>query len=75
VHPDRKMEASGACEGAIAAAPRGQGGFGYDPIFLVEGVPGNRTMAELSEDQKNVVSHRAKAALAMREVFKAWLAL
>jgi XTP/dITP diphosphohydrolase len=75
VHPTRTMEASGACEGTIAAGPRGQGGFGYDPIFLVRDVPGNRTMAELTEDEKNVVSHRAKAAQAMRDVITAWLAL
>ncbi len=49
----------GTCEGRIARAPRGRHGFGYDPIFLVpeEG----RTMAELSPEVKNLISHRARA--------------
>lgn len=54
----------GTCEGHIALGPRGEGGFGYDPVFLV----GDRgvAMAELSMDEKNVVSHRAKALVQMR---------
>lgn len=48
----------GTCEGHIAEAPSGEGGFGYDPVFLVE--PG-RTMATLSREEKNAVSHRAAA--------------
>ena len=50
----------GACEGLIADEPRGDNGFGYDPVFLVrdEGA----TMAELSSERKNAVSHRAIAA-------------
>ncbi len=47
----------GTCEGAIARTPRGRHGFGYDPIFLVAG----RTMAELSPEAKNLISHRARA--------------
>jgi XTP/dITP diphosphohydrolase len=54
----------GACEGRIAQAPRGSGGFGYDPLFLVEGA-GGRTMAELAADEKNAVSHRGRALRAM----------
>jgi XTP/dITP diphosphohydrolase len=50
----------GRCEGAITTTPRGAGGFGYDPLFLVEG-EGGRTMAELSVAEKNRVSHRGKA--------------
>ncbi len=49
----------GTCEGRIARAPRGAGGFGYDPIFLPEGEA--RTMAELPVDLKNRLSHRALA--------------
>lgn len=50
----------GICEGEIGHAPRGEGGFGYDPLFLpVEGA--GRTMAELSEAEKNRISHRARA--------------
>ncbi len=58
------LVAEGRCEGTIVRAPRGQGGFGYDPLFLVggEGV----TMAELAEHRKNEVSHRARAAAGMR---------
>jgi XTP/dITP diphosphohydrolase len=50
----------GSCEGTVARVARGAGGFGYDPLFLVEGT-GGRTMAELSDDEKNAVSHRGKA--------------
>ncbi len=54
----------GACEGAITRVARGAGGFGYDPLFMVEGT--HRTMAELSESEKNAVSHRARATQALR---------
>ncbi len=54
----------GRCEGAIARVPRGGGGFGYDPLFVVEG--SDRTMAELGEDEKNALSHRAQAVAALR---------
>ena len=47
----------GVCEGAIAEAPRGANGFGYDPIFLPDAAPG-RTMAELASEEKHAVSHR-----------------
>ncbi len=50
---------SGACEGTIAHAPRGEGGFGYDPIFVIPG--DGRTMAELPPEAKNWISHRARA--------------
>lgn len=51
----------GACEGRIAKGPRGSGGFGYDPLFLVT-EKGGRAMAELSDEEKNSVSHRGRAA-------------
>lgn len=73
--PDRLVEGTGVCEGFIAPAPRGQGGFGYDPVFLVRDVPGDRTMAELSEEEKNVVSHRARAALDLRQRLREWLGM
>jgi len=57
--------AAGVCEGWIALAPRGSGGFGYDPLFEVA-EPGGRTMAELSPGEKNRVSHRARALAALR---------
>ncbi len=55
--------ADGTCEGRIAHAPRGSGGFGYDPVFLVG--DGRRTMAELAPDEKNRISHRGQAMRAM----------
>lgn len=60
----------GRCDGSIAREPRGAGGFGYDPLFLVDGASGGpagegRTMAELSLEEKNSVSHRARAVRAM----------
>lgn len=56
---------TGVCEGSIVEFQRGVNGFGYDPIFLLEG--SNQTMAELSEEEKNKVSHRSKA---LNEVIK-----
>ncbi len=49
----------GACEGRIEFAPRGQGGFGYDPLFIPSGF--DKSFAELGEDVKNRLSHRAQA--------------
>jgi len=49
----------GVCKGAIADAPRGTNGFGYDPIFVPEGF--DRTFAELTHLEKNHISHRARA--------------
>jgi XTP/dITP diphosphohydrolase len=53
------VTARGECAGHILDAPRGRSGFGYDPIFLVEGI--GRAMAELPESEKNRISHRASA--------------
>ncbi len=61
--------AEGRCEGTVAREPRGSGGFGYDPLFIV-GTTG-RTMAELSESEKNVVSHRARAVEALKPKLRA----
>lgn len=52
----------GECEGHMAAAVGGDGGFGYDPVFVPSSGPGDQTMAELSDEQKDAVSHRGKAA-------------
>lgn len=49
----------GECQGEIAKSQSGKNGFGYDPVFIVEGT--NLTMADMSEDVKNKISHRAKA--------------
>jgi XTP/dITP diphosphohydrolase len=59
----------GRCEGTLAAEPRGTNGFGYDPAFLPVEHP-DRTMAELEPHEKDAISHRGRAARAM----KAWLA-
>lgn len=70
VSPWRESEAhiaEGSCEGSIARAPRGNGGFGYDPLFVVAG-QGGKAMAELSEAEKNKVSHRARAVHALRSI-------
>ncbi len=58
----------GTCEGAITRIARGSGGFGYDPLFVVEGM--DKTMAELSNEEKNRVSHRARAVQALKPVLE-----
>ncbi len=50
----------GACSGRMAPAPRGQNGFGYDPIFVPDPYP-DKTMAELTDAQKDLISHRGNA--------------
>jgi XTP/dITP diphosphohydrolase len=57
----------GICEGRILTAPAGQGGFGYDPLFVPEGF--QETFAQLGEDTKNRLSHRSRALTGL----KAWL--
>jgi XTP/dITP diphosphohydrolase len=52
----------GRCKGRLAEHPRGSGGFGYDPAFLPDQDPEGRTMAELSPQEKNAISHRGRAA-------------
>jgi XTP/dITP diphosphohydrolase len=66
--PDgREVLADGAVEGSIALGPRGDNGFGYDPVFVPHEGDG-RTFAEMSADEKHVISHRGRAfrALAAR---------
>jgi XTP/dITP diphosphohydrolase len=53
----------GTCHGTIVDSPRGAGGFGYDPVFVVNGTA--KTMAELTRAEKNGVSHRARALAAL----------
>ncbi|HJP91960.1 MAG TPA: RdgB/HAM1 family non-canonical purine NTP pyrophosphatase [Pyrinomonadaceae bacterium] len=55
----------GICEGTIAFAPRGHGGFGYDPLFVPDGY--GQTFAELPEAIKNRISHRARALFGTRD--------
>ena len=60
----------GVEEGIIAEAPRGEHGFGYDPIFFVPEL--GKTNAELSPEQKNRISHRGQAAAKARELLLTW---
>lgn len=56
----------GRCEGRLAEAPRGTGGFGYDPAFVPDDLVGpERTMAELEPAEKDAISHRGRAARAL----------
>jgi XTP/dITP diphosphohydrolase len=59
---------SGTCEGEIIPDERGSNGFGYDPIFLIPGT--GQTMAELSMDEKNRLSHRARAVMKAIPILK-----
>lgn len=67
INPNGEIEFSttGICEGSITREARGDNGFGYDPIFLVKG--DTRTIAELSEEEKNQISHRS---IALRRVIE-----
>ena len=58
----------GICTGMLGESPRGTNGFGYDPIFIPDGY--KKTYAELTADEKNRISHRAKAAEKMRGVLR-----
>lgn len=61
----------GEVEGTILSIPRGKNGFGYDPLFYVPSK--EKTMAELSEDEKNKMSHRAVALMKLEEVWDKWI--
>ena len=58
----------GICPGRLAESPRGTNGFGYDPIFIPDGF--SRSYAELTAEEKNLISHRARALAGMREVLR-----
>ncbi len=67
--PDGRLDITrGTCEGVIAHEARGSNGFGFDPVFYM--AEHGATMAELSEDFKNTVSHRARAAHAIRTLLE-----
>jgi XTP/dITP diphosphohydrolase len=66
VMPDNsEIVVDGALEGVIASSARGSGGFGYDPVFEVEG----RTLSEMGVAEKNQLSHRARALRSLASVF------
>ena len=68
--PDgRTMHAEGTCEGTLIGQPRGDRGFGYDPVFVPQGE--RRTMAELGDEEKDRISHRGRAFRALAELLAA----
>ena len=60
------LSARGECPGRILRAPRGNGGFGYDPLFVPEGF--ERTYAEITAEEKNAISHRANALAGLKKM-------
>ena len=70
VYPDGEtLVARGECEGRIIGAPTGENGFGYDPLFVPDGL--DKTFAQLSEEEKNKISHRARALEKLEELLAA----
>ncbi len=71
VNPEQRADQlfEGECSGRMAPEPRGDRGFGYDPVFVPDGEADGRTMAELSDEEKDAISHRGRAARALL----AWL--
>lgn len=67
---EQTLTADGTCEGVILEAPRGSGGFGYDPLFLLAN---GQTMAELDHAAKNAISHRGRAMAAIEARLRAYL--
>ena len=64
------LSARGTCEGYIGFEPRGNGGFGYDPLFVM----GEKTMAELTAEEKDAISHRGEATRLLAEKLKEYFA-
>ena len=60
-----ELVCEGECPGTIAFAPMGEGGFGYDPVFMPDGY--DKSMAQLGTDFKNTISHRARALAKFKE--------
>lgn len=66
------LSASGTCEGFIARGPRGDNGFGYDPLFMPDDAP-QRSMAELTMAEKNAISHRGNALVELSDLLQEFL--
>ena len=66
---ESKLMAEGTCYGHIAFKERGSRGFGYDPLFVVEGI--NKTFSEMTEEEKNKISHRANALINLKDKLEA----
>jgi XTP/dITP diphosphohydrolase len=73
VDPLERLERvfEGSCAGSLTAEPRGTRGFGYDPAFLPHDGPAGLTMSELSDEQKDAISHRGRAARALLQWLRA----
>ncbi len=67
-HTEELFETEGVCEGMIACEPQGQGGFGYDPVFYLP--DRGCTMAQLPPENKNRISHRARAVESARPILE-----
>lgn len=65
---EKEFVCTGICEGSIAEVQSGSHGFGYDPIFIVKGI--NKTMADLPDEEKNRISHRAHALKQVAEYLR-----
>lgn len=63
----------GEVDGRILSIPHGENGFGYDPLFFV--AEKNKTMAEMTEEEKNAISHRAKALINLEKVWDEWISM
>ncbi|HID96900.1 MAG TPA: XTP/dITP diphosphatase [Thermodesulfobacteriaceae bacterium] len=71
-HPSgRWISAEGACEGEIAQSPAGEYGFGYDPVFFIPSL--GKTMAQLTREEKNSLSHRGEALSRLKELLPDFL--
>lgn len=68
---DKDLVVSGTCSGRILAAPRGEDGFGYDPLFYIP--EKDKTFAQMTTDEKNEISHRGNAVRKLLEELPAWL--
>lgn len=64
----QETTAEGFVEGYIGFEERGEGGFGYDPLFFPDAYDGKKTMAELTQDEKNSISHRGNALRNLKKV-------
>lgn len=69
IYPDGEtLVARGECPGRIIEMPIGENGFGYDPLFIPDGY--DKTFGQLSDEEKNLISHRAKALVKLEELLK-----
>lgn len=69
VDADTMLECEGECRGSIGFAPEGSGGFGYDPLFVVNG----RSYSQLTDEEKDRISHRGAALERLRELLRPYM--